>query len=139
MLLNHPAIKQVNEKPILLLYSEEKSSFEHSSKQQSDVSEVYDEDKVKTSSQQLWKREVGNNKASLGMDVSCQNNDSMINGASRTSHTSLSITHPLEASASSTPFECYFEGCGQRFSSQHIWIKIQRRLNRSSFKRMVIN
>jgi len=139
MLLNHPSIKQVNDKPIVLLYSEEKSaSFEDidniqsdvsevcddanaktywqprtdsltvSSNQvtgiqidlsevcdegndnesriskvtniQSDVSEVCDENKVKTSSQ--------GERANLDMEASCQNNDSMINGTSHTSHTS---------------------------------------------------
>jgi hypothetical protein len=52
-LLNHPSIKQVNDKPIVLLYSEDNSpSFEHISSRQCDVSEVCDDGNAKTSSTQ---------------------------------------------------------------------------------------
>ena len=50
MLLNHPAIKQVNDKPIVLLYSEEKSPSLCSSPQ-SDVSEVRYDANAKAHSQ----------------------------------------------------------------------------------------
>jgi hypothetical protein len=87
MLLNHTAIKQVNDKPIVLLYSEEKSPSLCSSPQ-SDVSEVRYDVNTKTLSS-------GYEKASLSIHSHPvknpdDNSKHRMDGTSHTSHTSLS-------------------------------------------------
>lgn len=114
MLLNHASIKQVRERPLVLLWSEDKPSSSHNAcnstdndneisipkvtGMRSDVSEVCEDESTKTSTspQQRESEEERYKKANLGMDQQEEiknpddNSKHSASSTSLTSHTSLS-------------------------------------------------